>query len=143
MIYNCYEQIKYKCDLQFSFKLASSTSTCSAMVKKHVILYVWENNVFGLLWDASKAFDKVKYYKPFNVIYNNLKQYFTFKLLVDILIINVSKFVYRSFVRISQNSCSNSSYSSVFDKLNPNKGHVNLQAYSKLLTRLQFSDLIL
>ncbi|MBL0687060.1 MAG: hypothetical protein JJV94_04450 [Sulfurospirillum sp.] len=51
-------------DLQFSFKQGSSTSLCISMVQETISYYVHNGtNVYGLLLDASKAFDQVNYCK--------------------------------------------------------------------------------
>ncbi len=55
--------------LQFSFNPGSSTSLCSAMVQETVSYFAHGGtNVCGLVLDASKAFDRVNYYKRFNVL---------------------------------------------------------------------------
>ncbi len=56
-------------DLQFSFKTGSSTSLCTSMVQESVSYYVHNGtNVYGLLLDASKAFDKVNYCTLFGLL---------------------------------------------------------------------------
>ncbi len=53
-------------NLQFSFKQGSSTSLCTAMVQETISYYVHNaSNVYGLMLDASKAFDHVNYCKLF------------------------------------------------------------------------------
>lgn len=55
--------------LQFSFKPGASTSVCTAMVQETVSYFVHGgSNVYGLLLDASKAFDRVNYCKLFRVL---------------------------------------------------------------------------
>ncbi len=56
-------------DLQFSFKTGSSTSLCTSMVQETVSYYVHNGtNVYGLLLDASKAYDRVNYCKLFRLL---------------------------------------------------------------------------
>ena len=51
-------------NLQFSFKKGASTSICIAMVQETVSYYVQHgSNVYGLLLDMSKAFDRLHYCK--------------------------------------------------------------------------------
>ncbi len=55
--------------LQFSFKPGSSTDLCTAMIQETVSYFVHGgSNVYGLPLDASKAFDRVNYFKLFNVL---------------------------------------------------------------------------
>ncbi len=63
------ENSLYTNDLQFSFKTGSSTSLCTSMVQESVSHYVQNGtNVYGLLLDASKAFDRVNYCKLFRLL---------------------------------------------------------------------------
>ena len=56
-------------DLQFGFKKESSTSLCTAMIQETVSYYVHNgSNVYGLMLDASKAFDRVNYCKLFRIL---------------------------------------------------------------------------
>ena len=56
-------------NLQFSFKKNSSTTLCTCLVKETVSYFVSKGtNVYGLLLDASKAFDRVNYIKLFNIL---------------------------------------------------------------------------
>ena len=49
-------------ELQFGFKEGLSTTMCTYMVQETVSYFVHEkSNVYGLLLDASKAFDRVNY----------------------------------------------------------------------------------
>ena len=58
-------------DLQFGFKEGLSTTLCTAMVKETVSYFNHEgSNVYGLLLDASKAFDRVNYIKLFEIMLN-------------------------------------------------------------------------
>ncbi len=58
-------------DLQFSFKNVSSTSLCTRMVQETISYYAHNGtNVYGLLLDASKAFDQVNYCKSFRILIN-------------------------------------------------------------------------
>ncbi len=53
-------------NLQFGFKQGSSISLCTAMVQETISYYVHNgSNVYGLMLDASKAFDHVNYCKLF------------------------------------------------------------------------------
>ncbi len=56
-------------DLQFSFKTGSSTSLCTSMVQE-IVSYSVHNgtNVYGLLLDASKVFDRVNYCMLFRLL---------------------------------------------------------------------------
>ncbi len=55
--------------LQFSFKPGSSTSLCTAMIQETMSYFVnGGSNVYGLILDASKTFDRVNYFKHFNVL---------------------------------------------------------------------------
>ncbi len=56
-------------NLQFSFKLGASTSLCTNMVQETIPYYVYNgSNVYGLMLDASKAFDHVNYCKLFRIL---------------------------------------------------------------------------
>ena len=57
------------CDLQFDFKAKSSTSKCSFALME-TINYFQSNNseVYVLLLDATRAFDRVKYVKLFQLL---------------------------------------------------------------------------
>ena len=53
--------------MQFGFKKGASTSLCTSMVQETVSYFVHKkNNVYGLLLDASKAFDRISYVKLFH-----------------------------------------------------------------------------
>ncbi len=53
-------------NLQFSFKPGASTTLCTGMVQETTLYHVNnESNVYGILLDASKAFDHVNYCKLF------------------------------------------------------------------------------
>ena len=55
--------------LQFGFKEGASTSLCTSMVRETVSYFVNRgSNVYGLLLDASKAFDRVNYVKLFKIL---------------------------------------------------------------------------
>ncbi len=56
-------------DLQFSFKTGSSTSLSTSMVQETMSYYVHNGtNGYGLLLEASKAFNRVNYYKLFRLL---------------------------------------------------------------------------
>ncbi len=56
-------------DLQYGFKQGSSTSLGTAMVQETITYYVHNgSNVYGLMLDASKAFDRVNYCKLFRIL---------------------------------------------------------------------------
>ena len=58
-------------DLQFSFKTGSSTTMCTAMGQETVSCYVYNgSNVYGLLLDATQAFDRLNYCKIFSILLN-------------------------------------------------------------------------
>ncbi|CAL4157430.1 unnamed protein product, partial [Meganyctiphanes norvegica] len=49
-------------DLQFSFKSGSSTTMCTSMVRETITYFVHKGaNVYSLVLDATKAFDRVNY----------------------------------------------------------------------------------
>ena len=53
-------------DLQFGFKTKTSTTMCTFMTLETIEYYTSKgNNVYTLLLDASKAFDRVDYIKLF------------------------------------------------------------------------------
>ena len=54
---------------QFTFKSKHSTTLCTAMVTQTIEYYKHNNsNVFALFLDCSKAFDKLKHIKLFNIL---------------------------------------------------------------------------
>ena len=56
-------------DLQFGYKSGSSTTLCTSMVMETVSYFVSNgSNVYGLMLDASKAFDRVSYCKLFRLL---------------------------------------------------------------------------
>jgi hypothetical protein len=56
-------------NLQFSFKKGASTSLCTAMIQETVSYFVHGgSNVYSIMLDASKAFDRVNYCKLFRVL---------------------------------------------------------------------------
>ena len=56
-------------DLQFSFKPESSTTMCASMVRETISYFVSKNtDVYGLVLDATKAFDRVNYCKLFQIL---------------------------------------------------------------------------
>ncbi len=59
-------------DLQYGFKQGSSTNLCTAMLQETISYYVHNgSNVYGLMLDASKAFDHVNYCKLFRILLDN------------------------------------------------------------------------
>ena len=56
-------------DLQFSFKPKSSTTMCTTMIKETISYFVNKgSNVYGLVLDATKAFDRINYCKLFKIL---------------------------------------------------------------------------
>ena len=56
-------------DLQFSFKSGSSTTMCTSMVRETITYFVHKGaNVYSLVLDATKAFDRVNYCKLFRIL---------------------------------------------------------------------------
>ena len=71
-------------ELQFSFKKNSSTSLCTAMVKETVSYFVNnDSNVYALMLDASKAFDRVNFCKLFDALLARNINPFYCRLLLD------------------------------------------------------------
>ena len=58
-------------DLQFGFKSGHSTSQCTFVLQEIIDLYLRNDSaVYLILLDASKAFDRVKYCKLFDILLN-------------------------------------------------------------------------
>ena len=56
-------------DLQFGFKLKSSTNMCSMVLKETLLYYVAHNStVYCTFLDAKKAFDRIQYCKLFRLL---------------------------------------------------------------------------
>ena len=56
-------------DLQFSYKAGASTTMCSTMVRETISYFNHRGaNVYGLVLDATKAFDRINYCKLFNIL---------------------------------------------------------------------------
>ncbi len=56
-------------DLQFAYKAGMSTTMCSTVLKEVVQYYTSnDGHVYGCVLDASKAFDRIKYDKPFEIL---------------------------------------------------------------------------
>ncbi len=56
-------------NLQFIFKPGASTSLCTSMVQETISYYVNNgSNVYGLMLDAIKAFNRVNYCKLFRIL---------------------------------------------------------------------------
>ena len=57
----------FSCDQQFGFKAGLSTTHCTFVLQETVAFYNYNHtNVYSLLLDASKAFDRVEYCKLFD-----------------------------------------------------------------------------
>ena len=55
--------------MQFGFKKGASTSLCTSMVQETVSYFVSKNtNVYALLLDATKAFDRINFVKLFKIM---------------------------------------------------------------------------
>ena len=70
-------------NLQFAFKPLSSTSMCTLALKE-IAAYYTENggNVFCTMLDASKAFDRLRYDKLFQILENRQLEPLTFRYLL-------------------------------------------------------------
>ena len=56
-------------DLQFSFKANCSTTMCTTMIRETISYFVnKDSNVYGLVLDATKAFDRINYCKLFRIL---------------------------------------------------------------------------
>ncbi len=56
-------------DLPYGFKQGFSICLCTAMVQETISYYVHNgSNIYGLMLDASKAFDQVNYCKLFRIL---------------------------------------------------------------------------
>ena len=56
-------------ELQFSFKSDSSTTMCTTMIRETISYFVNKgSNVYGLVLDATKAFDRINYCKLFRIL---------------------------------------------------------------------------
>ncbi len=59
----------FSSNLQVSFKPGASTSLCTSMVQETISYYISNgSNVYGLMLDASKAFDHVNYCRLFRIL---------------------------------------------------------------------------
>jgi hypothetical protein len=66
-----YKEHLSSCELQFGFKSKSSTTTCNFMVQETISYYNTHGNaVYGLLLDASKAFDRLEFCALFEKLRN-------------------------------------------------------------------------
>lgn len=71
LIMNKYQSNLLTSDLQFGFKKGGSTDSCTFVFKETVNYYVNDNsNVYGVLLDATKAFDRVNFCKMFQKLIN-------------------------------------------------------------------------
>ena len=56
-------------DLQFSFKADSSITMCTTMIRETIYYFVNKaSNVYGLVLDSIKAFDRINYCKLFRIL---------------------------------------------------------------------------
>ena len=56
-------------DLQFSYKSGSSTTMCTTMIRETISYFNHKgSNVYGLVLDATKAFDRINYCKLFKIL---------------------------------------------------------------------------
>ena len=63
------EKQLFTSNMQFGFKKGASTSLCTSMVQETISYFVSNNtNVYGLLLDATKAFDRINFVKLFNIL---------------------------------------------------------------------------
>ena len=57
------------CDLQFGFKSKQSTTHCSFVLNEIIRYYkINKNDVYVMMLDASKAFDRVEYVRLFSLL---------------------------------------------------------------------------
>ena len=69
IILNIESKNLYTNDLQFSFKPESSTTMCTTMIRETVSYFVNKgSNVYGIVLDATKAFDRINYCKLFRIL---------------------------------------------------------------------------
>ena len=63
------EEQLHTSNMQFGFKKGASTSLCTSMVQETVSYFVSKNtNVYALLLDATKAFDRINFVKLFKIL---------------------------------------------------------------------------
>ena len=56
-------------DIKFSFKANSSTTMCTTMIRETISYFVNKgSNVYGMVLDATKAFDRINYCKLFRIL---------------------------------------------------------------------------
>ncbi|CAL4101476.1 unnamed protein product, partial [Meganyctiphanes norvegica] len=56
-------------ELQFSFKAGTSTTMCTTMIRETISYFVHKgSSVYGLVLDATKAFDRINYCKLFRIL---------------------------------------------------------------------------
>ncbi len=81
--------------LQFAFKSGHSTSM-STLVMKEVVTYYWnrQSNVYSVFIDASKAFDRVRYHRLFQVLYDRGLPPIITRLIIDMYIRQQSRTVW-------------------------------------------------
>ena len=81
--------------LQFAFKSGHSTSM-STLVMKEVVTYYWnrQSNVYSVFINASKAFDRVRYDRLFQVLYDRGLPPIITRLIIDMYIRQQSRTVW-------------------------------------------------
>ena len=68
----CHEDVLNSSDMQFGFKPKSSTTQCTFSVLETIQYYISNrSNVYAILLDESKAFDRVHYVKLFRMLLDN------------------------------------------------------------------------
>ena len=84
IINKCSTQLQ-TCDLQFGFKRGLSTVMCTSVFKEVVSYYTNRNSeVYTVLLDASKAFDRVHFGKLFNILIERKMPACIIRLLLDL-----------------------------------------------------------
>jgi len=71
-----YESFLTTSSLQFGFKRGHSPSMCTMILKETIDYYrLNSNDVYCTMLDATKAFDRVEYYKLINIYYYSESSY--------------------------------------------------------------------
>jgi hypothetical protein len=85
IILHRYHDSLASCDLQFGFKPKSSTNMCSVVLKEAINYYTQHrSSVFCTFLDASKAFDRLHYYKLFRLLQQRELPAHVIRLLVNL-----------------------------------------------------------